>query len=71
MANDKNKVTASDVLKEKDQNEKEKKYNKYVKDMTPKHNGFTNLIRAFFVGAIVVNPHNPLSSLLSLIFAKA
>ncbi len=53
MANDKNKVTASDVLKEKDQNAKEQKYNKYVKDMTPKHNGFTNLIRAFLVGGII------------------
>jgi stage V sporulation protein AC len=53
MPNDKNKVTASDVLKEKNQNTKEEKYNQYVKDMTPKHSWFLNMCKAFIVGGII------------------
>jgi stage V sporulation protein AC len=53
MPNDKNKVTASDVVIESDKNKKEQKYNKYVKDMTPKHNCFANLCKAFIVGGII------------------
>lgn len=53
MQNDQNKVTASDVVKEKNKNTKEEKYNKYVKDMTPKHNWFLNLCKAFLVGGII------------------
>ncbi len=53
MQGDKNKVTASDVLKEKNQNTKEEKYNQYVKDMTPKHSWFQNMCKAFIVGGII------------------
>lgn len=53
MENDKNKVNASDVVKERDKDSKDKKYNQYVKDMTPKHNGFANLCRAFLIGGII------------------
>lgn len=53
MPNDKNKVTASDILKEKNQNTKEEKYNQYVKDMTPKHSWFLNMCKAFIVGGII------------------
>jgi stage V sporulation protein AC len=52
MPNNK-KVTASDVVIENDKTAKEQKYNKYVKDMTPKHNSFTNLSKAFIVGGII------------------
>lgn len=53
MPSDKNKVTASDVIKEKNKNTKEEKYNEYVKDMTPKHSWFLNMCRAFIVGGII------------------
>ncbi len=53
MQDDKKKVTASDVVIESDKNEKEQKYNKYVKDMTPKHNTFANMCKAFLVGGII------------------
>src|SRR5690348_12031755 len=53
MPNNNKKVTASDVVIESDKNAKEQKYNKYVKDMTPKHNSFTNLCKAFLVGGII------------------
>lgn len=53
MQDNKKKVTASDVVIERDKNTKEQKYNKYVKDMTPKHNSFTNLWKAFLVGGII------------------
>lgn len=53
MPNVKNKVTASDVLKEKNQNTKEEKYNQYVKDMTPKHSWSLNMCKAFLVGGII------------------
>ncbi|WFR58342.1 stage V sporulation protein AC [Anaerocolumna sp. AGMB13025] len=50
---DKNKVTAQDVVIEKDKNKKEQIYNQYVKDMTPKHSAFANLCKAFFVGGLI------------------
>lgn len=53
MQNEKEKVTASDVVGEKNKNTKEQKYNEYVKKMTPKHNGFVNLCKAFIVGGII------------------
>ncbi len=53
MPNDKKKVTASDVVIERDKNKKEQMYNKYVKDMTPKHNTFANICKAFLVGGII------------------
>jgi len=46
-------VSAQDVLIEKDQNKKEQKYNEYVKKMTPKHNWFLNMCKAFLVGGII------------------
>lgn len=53
MADNKNQVTASDVVKERDKNTKDKKYNQYVSDMTPKHNMFINICKAFVVGGII------------------
>jgi stage V sporulation protein AC len=53
MPNDNKKVTAQDVVIEKDKNKKEQIYNQYVKDMTPTHNWFANLCKAFFVGGII------------------
>lgn len=53
MKDEKNNVTASDVIRESDQNTKEEKYNQYVKKMTPKHNGFVNLCKAYLVGGII------------------
>lgn len=53
MQNDKKKVTASEVIKEKDPNVKEQKYNEYVKKMTPTTNKLGNLCKAFFVGGII------------------
>jgi stage V sporulation protein AC len=53
MPNDKKKVTAQDVVIEKDKNKKEQIYNQYVKDMTPTHNWFSNVCKAFFVGGII------------------
>lgn len=51
---DKNKkVSASDVVVEKDKSAKDQKYNQYVKDMTPKHNTFANVCKAFIVGGII------------------
>lgn len=53
MPNDNKKVTAQDVVIEKDKNIKEQMYNQYVKDMTPTHNWFANLCKAFVVGGII------------------
>jgi stage V sporulation protein AC len=53
MPNDNKKVTAQDVVIEKDKNKKEQMYNQYVKDMTPTHNWFANLCKAFVVGGII------------------
>ena len=53
MQEGKSKVTAQDVIVENDKNNKGQKYNEYVKNMTPKHNGFSNLCKAFIVGGII------------------
>lgn len=53
MAADNKKVTAGDVIKEKNQTTKEEKYNQYVKDMTPTHNKITNFFKAYVVGGII------------------
>ena len=53
MANDNKKVTASDVIQEEDKQQRDDKYNKYVKDMTPTHNCFSNVWKAFLVGGII------------------
>lgn len=52
MKNDKN-VTAKDVVKEKDSNTRDQKYNAYVKNITPTHNVFANMVKAFLVGGII------------------
>lgn len=52
MQND-NKVTAKDVLKEKDTAKRDQKYNDYVKDVTPTHNCFANVCWAFLVGGFI------------------
>ncbi len=53
MHNDNPKVPDSEVVIASDKNKKEQKYNKYVKDMTPKHKWFANLCKAFLVGGII------------------
>lgn len=47
------KVTAKDVLAEKNPTTKEEKYNQYVKDMTPTHNKVANFFKAYFIGGII------------------
>ena len=49
----KQEVSISDVLQEKNQKEKEKKYNAYVKQVTPKHNCCVNTGKAFLVGGMI------------------
>ena len=46
-------ITAGDVLNETSNTQRDKLYNKYVKQITPKHNGFKNVVRAFLCGGIV------------------
>jgi stage V sporulation protein AC len=53
MANDKNKVSASQVANEKDQQERDKLYNQYVKQVTPRHSWFANMCKAFVSGGII------------------
>lgn len=53
MPKDKKKVTAQDVVIEKDKQKKEQIYNQYVKEMTPTHNWVANLCKAFLVGGII------------------
>ena len=49
----KQKTKISDVLKESDQTRRNKKYNDYVKDVTPTHNILINLVNAYWVGGLV------------------
>ena len=46
-------ISIKDVLDEDDQNFRAKKYNEYVKKVTPKHSWSRNLWRAFYTGGIV------------------
>lgn len=46
-------VSAKDVITEKDSKVREEKYNQYVKNVTPSHNVFLNMCKAFFVGGII------------------
>lgn len=46
-------VSAQDVVIEHDQDTKGQKYNEYVKNMTPKHNWFLNMLKAFLIGGII------------------
>lgn len=47
---DSNHPKIEEVLQEKDDNKQKEKYNAYVKNMTPKTNGFWNCFKAFIVG---------------------
>ncbi len=49
----KQKTKISDVLKESDETRRNKKYNDYVKDVTPTHNILVNLINAYWVGGLI------------------
>lgn len=47
------KVNVSNVKQESDKTERDKLYNKYVKQMTPKHNWVLNVFKAFICGGII------------------
>ncbi len=53
MEKDKKKPGISDVLKETDQTKRNEKYNEYVKEVTPTHNCFVNLLNAFWMGGLI------------------
>lgn len=63
MTNDNNKVKASDVLHEENKQQRDEKYNQYVKDMTPTHNCFVNVCKAFLVGGIICTIGQALTTL--------
>lgn len=44
---------AKHIVNEKDKNIQKEIYNKYVKEITPKHNKFLSIVKAFFVGGII------------------
>lgn len=46
-------VSASQVMQESDKQERDKLYNQYVKQMTPKHSWPLNLCKAFFTGGLI------------------
>lgn len=46
-------ITAKDVIHEHDAKNREKMYNKYVKDVTPTHNTALNVCKAFVIGGII------------------
>lgn len=48
-----NKPSMKDVLKQTDVNTRQQFYNQYVKDVTPTHNCFVNVCKAFLVGGII------------------
>lgn len=45
--------TIEEVIEEKDTEIKKDIYNAYVKNMTPKNNGFVNCLKAFLVGGAI------------------
>jgi stage V sporulation protein AC len=49
----KKKVTASDVIREKDKAARGQKYNKYVKQSTPTFSTGKNCVKAFIIGGII------------------
>lgn len=49
----KEQVTIEEVLQEKNINERDKKYNQYVKQVTPTHNCIANIGKAFLIGGII------------------
>lgn len=48
-----NDITAKDIVNETSKTQRAKMYNKYVKNVTPTHNGLVNCIRAFIWGGAV------------------
>ena len=42
-----------EIINEKDSNLQKEKYNEYVKNMTPKNNGFLNCVKAFITGGSI------------------
>lgn len=42
-----------EILNETDEAKKKEKYNAYVKAVTPTHNWFLNMVKAFLVGGII------------------
>ena len=51
--NKKDEISIDEILEEENQEERDKKYNKYVKSITPTHNVYQNIIRAFIVGGAI------------------
>jgi stage V sporulation protein AC len=49
----KNKATIKDVMNESNTQLKQEKYNQYVKDITPTHNWFANVLKAYLIGGII------------------
>ena len=49
----KQKTNISDVLKERDEKRRNKKYNEYVKEVTPTHNIWVNLFNAYWIGGTI------------------
>lgn len=52
MGNQK-KGSVSDIVKEQDKKSRNKMYNQYVKEVTPKNSIFINVIKAYLVGGII------------------
>ncbi len=48
-----NKPSMKDVLNQTDVNTRQQFYNQYVKDVTPTHNWFANVCKAFLAGGII------------------
>lgn len=53
MSGDKKQVTVDEITKEKNQQQRDKLYNQYVKQMTPKFNPVANFFKAYLVGGII------------------
>lgn len=53
MSDNKKKVTVSEVTNEKNQQKRDKLYNKYVNQVTPKHNPVVNFIKAYISGGVI------------------
>lgn len=53
MNQSKNNLSIQEVIQEKNQESRDKKYNAYVESMTPKHNIIINLFNAFWIGGII------------------
>lgn len=49
----KDKTKISEVVNEPDETKRNEKYNQYVKDVTPTHNCFKNVVNAFLIGGLI------------------